>query len=187
MILPLLYLWPSNGGKSLLIRTWNGVTGLATAEACCCGQPTGCQLLTGNLQLTIRAPGCDIDGISLVLYDISLGLGDRWHSDQNGNATFIDLGGCLYVYFELTCSDQHFVDNPGADWCTGYRLTAHGEQSSGCKLIPASNIQGVPGSCSISPLSWEFSSELHTEVDPVCPCCPGLGFPQTVTFEISRP
>lgn len=34
-----LYLW--NG--VLLIRTINGVTGLATSEACCCGGPTYCQ------------------------------------------------------------------------------------------------------------------------------------------------
>ena len=37
-----LYLWPvAGGGKALLIRTMNGVTGLAKDVDCCCKKPSG--------------------------------------------------------------------------------------------------------------------------------------------------
>jgi hypothetical protein len=51
-----IYMWPNPAspyGKSILIRTINGVTGIAISEACCCVEDEceGCECLPDELEL----------------------------------------------------------------------------------------------------------------------------------------
>ena len=157
------------GGRLLLT---NGMLTLGpAADECCCvgGGMDNCLELTGNLTLTVNAPGCDFDGQEVTLIDRSLGLGDDWWS----GADDIWFGDCLSAFFTLTCV---MIDERPV-----YRLVVN--TSSGSTQCAFNNATFSPVVQTYPPLHLEFANQVIDQ--DACPCCDGAaGFPVDITFEI---
>ena len=153
-------------GKLLLSPGGHLTLGPA-AEVCCCPggtPPDRCLSLTGNLTLTIDAPGCDFDGQAITLVDRSLGLGDDWWTPLE-----VWLSDCLSALFYLRCDVTTDI----------YLLTV--QQQSGstpCEIVSGTDFE--PAVQTLDPFHLEFGNTAIDQGD--CDCC--TSFPTTLTFTI---
>jgi len=157
--------------------TWNGkllltngklTIGPADPICCCVGEGVLCLQLTGNLTMTVDAPGCDFDGQEITLIDRSLGLGDDWWS----GAEAIWLAGCLTAEFSLRCLNGVYL-----------LTTSQVAGSTPCSITSQSD--QTPSVQTLDPFHLEFENEVFDADMPElgeCECCDPM--PGAITFVI---